>query len=128
MKTKTIITAVIVLFSLTSFAQTKKELTKEETLAYINKTTYNIDPSRVVILYELDNKVLVFDNTRVNLMDNKTTAVVYNNVYQLYAINFGDKEISWRAKLEEDAQRLKRAFDHLIKLVRAEPDTDPFAN
>lgn len=61
-------------------------------------------------------------------MDNKTTAVVYNNVYQLYAINFGDKEISWRAKLEEDAQRLKRAFDHLIKLVRAEPEPDPFAN
>lgn len=50
MKTKTIITAILLLFSLTSFAQAKKELTKEETLKYINETTYKIDPSRVVIL------------------------------------------------------------------------------
>ncbi len=128
MKIKTIITAVIVLFSLTSFAQQKKELTKEETLTYIKQTNEKV--GTFYLKYELDNKVLVFDsnNTRINLMENKATAVVYDNVKKWYAINFGDKRIFYGAKLEEDAQRLKRAFDHLIKLVKAEPNTDPFAN
>lgn len=61
-------------------------------------------------------------------MEDKTTEVSYHKGHERYSIYLGDKEIFFGGKLEEDTQRLKRAFDHLIKLLKAEPDTDPFAN
>ena len=125
MKTKTIITAILLLFSLTSFAQHKKELTKEETLTYINDLfkkstglTENIN---------LDGKTLVRGSRRCYLMQNRSLEVRYNTA--VYLVVSGNEEYPCLyAKTEEDAKRLKNALEHLIKLLKAEPETDPFAN
>ena len=42
--------------------------------------------------------------------------------------NSDKTNILWFISLEDDAKRLKNALEHLIKLLKAEPETDPFAN
>ncbi len=46
--------------------------------------------------------------------------------YNVISSNKGN--ILWFLEFEEDAKRLKNALEHLIKILKAEPDTDPFAN
>ncbi|MGX9985568.1 hypothetical protein [Soonwooa purpurea] len=124
MKTKTIITAIILLFSLTSFAQTKKELTKEETVKYLNDV--NLKQSRVGGNVSLDGKILIVTGLRKEIMIDQPLIIKKDAMYQVifkdgqYAIFYTD--------LESDAQRMKNALEHLIKLLKAEPETDPFAN
>lgn len=131
MKTKTIIIAILLLFSLTSFAQQKKELTKEETLTYINdlfkkstglKTTYSLDGKTLVYTYE-------GGTSRFYLGNKSQLKVEEKDIEGKYWIWFPDGKLAGiYALTEEDAKRLKNALEHLIKLLKAEPDTDPFAN
>ena len=151
MKTKTIITAIILLSSLTSFAQQKKELTKEETVKYINDlfqksyTCYNNDTKEKWTIESviLDGKTLNINTinnhgeknlTREYLLQHELPLKIYRRnefmegagEYNVISSNKGN--ILWFLEFEEDAKRLKNALEHLIKILKAEPDTDPFAN
>lgn len=151
--TKTIVTAILLCFFAFANAQQKKELTKEETLKYINdlySQSYSlINRSSVKWTVEsvtLEGKILVIkykgsdgteDIGRKYLMDYGTLRIseydfssagnISCGIYQI--TNDNDTErILWCITLESDAKRLKNALEHLIKLLKAEPETDPFAN
>ena len=135
--TKTIITAIMLCFFAFANAQQKKEFTKEETLKYINDTYVKLHGASSN-KFTLDNKVLVWtylDGTtsRHDLMKKEPLEIVYcdlcTNKYRVFfKSDINSHDYIFGAKVESDVKRLKNALEHLIKLLKAEPETDPFAN
>jgi len=144
-KAITLLTICLFMFAGT---QTANAQTKEETVKYISdlysQVHLEINPNGVKYEVEsvtLDGKVLVIKNPnatipvhRYYLMEYGTLEVVEGKsgangyIYGKYYVSDGKKNLVCCIALENDAQRLKNALEHLIKLLKAEPETDPFAN
>ena len=147
--TKTIITAILLCFFAFANAQQKKELTKEETVKYINDLlikSYQFTDEQTKIKSTvksviLDGRILTIkikpdegseSVSRRPLMNYKLPLKIkmeysrWTGDYDI--IDNNDKIVLFYISLEEDAKRLKNALEHLIKLLKAEPETDPFAN
>lgn len=120
-------------------AAQQKPLTKAETVAYIEKTfRANYDDSEAKItLFSVEGKVLSWQNdkgknTRHDLgsMPALTYETYEYNNATLYLVYYrlNDKKISLypAIRIEADAKRLIKATEHLIELLRAEKNTDPF--
>lgn len=134
-KLTTLITIALMLFSISVFSQTK-----DETVNYINdlfkKSTGSLEEN-----ISLDGKTLVRtvkDPTRTApirtyLTKNEGNLIIKNcsggeRCIFFYKENDSDLYTGLWGSNEEDANRLKNALEHLIKLLKAEPEeTDPFA-
>jgi len=146
---KKIFLAFLVLFSVayTAKAQTPP-LNKQETLDYISKIYKSThlrptQPQWKVEKVHVDAKVLIItyiDGTleRKDFLNLKNLIVAKSEETSLepgnglYYIVEDGKDIKSNIfmciQLESDANRLKKALEHLIELVKAEKSTDPFDN
>lgn len=136
------------IYFVTSFvtnAQTPP-LNKQQTIEYIDKEYKNAfkrpsQPTFKIIKVELDKKILVrtFENgdrarndlsNLTNLKVEKFSRLSSELGNGLYYIVEEGKEIENSLlgfiELELDANRLKKALEHLIKLVKTEKSIDPF--
>ncbi len=135
-KITTFITTALMLFSITAFSQTK-----EETVKYINDL-YIKSTGKQEEKVSLDGKTLVrtvidpvvTTPIRTHLTKNEGNLIIKNCAGGEKCIFFrkGDDAYSdvftglWGGN-DEDSKRLKNALEHLIKLLKAEPEeNDPF--
>ena len=143
---KTIIAVTILLF-LTSTQQTQAQ-TKEETVKYIsdlyskgsehfyklssppssNKTkglSVTLDGKTLNVKY---NDSRSGDNSdRISLINVALPLETYY-FHSYYGVGIRNgKSILDNFSLKDDAERIKNALEHLIKIVQSEPDDDPFA-
>ena len=132
---KTITTFLILFCSINLCSAQKAKLTKEETLKYINDLFNRIEKN-AGCTFTLDGKILErtcsnseWTSFRRNLMAGDGTIMIEEcdgGSYCLFLSNGTGTGLS--AKIENDAKRLKNALEHLIEILKAEPETDPFAN
>lgn len=110
-------------------------LNKQKTLEYINDLYSKATKFQSLgIAYTLDNKILVksylsssyaperFDLLKVSLMLN------YLEQDKSYTLFDKNKGMLVGILIESEANRLKKALEHLIELVKNEKNTDPFDN
>lgn len=125
--------------SLSMHAQ-KKELNKEETMEYIKKLANSL--SRNIVDVTLNGEMLekhwetgVIDKIKLNTNEYIIVSVIggdshNKNYYNIKPDGIRDndfKEIIFTAAEQYDADRMAKALNHLLKLLRTD-DSDPFGN
>jgi hypothetical protein len=127
----------------------KKELNKEETCAYIEKIIVNAAKAahdhpgekfttQKIESLNIEGKVLTMryddnDVYRIELNPYAQISVDYKyllNNYSAgkwYVVKVGSDVISNKITIESDANRLKKALEHLLELLKTD-HSDPFGN
>jgi hypothetical protein len=127
----------------------KKELNKEETVAYIEKIIVNADkaahghPGEKYNTVNIENLTLEGKVLTMKYEDNGVYMTELNPYAQVsvdykyignnysagkwYVVKVGSEVICSKITIESDANRLKKAFEHLLELLKTD-DSDPFGN
>lgn len=128
---KTITTLLILFCSFNICSAQKAELSKEETVKYINdlymkslNQTGNVILDGKTLVISFDNKII----SREYLMVTQPLKVTEHDGKHYIRDQKEEVVLLWGIPVENDAQRLKNALEHLIEILKAEPETDPFAN
>jgi hypothetical protein len=127
---KKLITICLIMATTFAMQAQKKELNKEETVAYINK----IFDGKMVI--SMMGKTLNYErsNEKIDLNSDGVISIKHNYLEHLekhnYFIHYDYGNIHdtlYCTSFESDASRLKKAFEHLLELLKTD-DSDPFGN
>lgn len=134
---KLILFITILLCTLNGIQAQNAPLNKQQTLEYIEKVfkeCYKVDetstkPERVI----LDNKILQVNlssgkKSRVELLSNQPLLIKKDPTFDRYHIGYNNvnQYILYCISTEYDANRLKKALEHLIEILKTEKNTDPF--
>lgn len=111
----------------------KNELNKEETVAYIEKL-YKANYYQVSSV-SLDGGILVVVEEGKSGKSEKIRHEIKNSPFRIHQIedqffidHNNDKYFMWFLKTKTDAERMKKALEHLQKLIQTEGSDDPFGN
>lgn len=121
-----------------SYAQTPS-LNKQQTIDYISdlyRKSFTMEAGQSVFGVSLEGKVFSVSlvsgkKFRTDLSTLNLLVVKKHEGYNsFYISSLPDDKVSilWFISPETDANRLKKALEHLIELVKAEKSTDPFDN
>jgi hypothetical protein len=137
MKNK-ILTFILFLFANAAALAQTPPLNKQQTLEYINKLYINsyvssFDVNIKVKSVTLDNEVLVITFNDGQASRHEITKLTKLEVMQrtetgAYFLTDKHEVIFAALQHEVDANRLKKALEHLIDLLKAEKGPDPFDN
>ena len=139
-KLYTICLLIATVFSVNALAQ-NAPLNKQQTLDYIEKLfkeSFIYGESLVkVVSVTLDNKILQVNlsdgaKSRNELLLNQLLMIKKSNMAaNRYHIGYyfegkADVNVLYHISAESDANRLKKAIEHLIEILKTEKSTDPF--
>lgn len=145
---KTITTILVLFCSINLIYAQKAKPSKEETVKYISdlyskgsEGTYKLSsiPAEITIKglsVTLDGKTLNVKYNDSRSGDNSDRISLINVALPLETYYFhsyygvgirNGRSILQNFSLKDDAERIKNALEHLIKIVQSEPDDDPFA-
>jgi hypothetical protein len=127
---KKIITICLIMAATFTMQAQKKELNKEETIAYINKI---FDGKMVISMmgktlnYEKSNEKIDLDPHGVISIKNNYLKHLEKHNYFIHYDYGSINDTLYCTSVESDANRLKKAFEHLLELLKTD-DSDPFGN
>ena len=133
---KIVLFFIILLGTLSSLQAQNAPLNKQQTLEYIEKLykeTYQFNENKVLSV-TIDGKILVikFSSDGISRRDlSKADSLFLGkpNSSGHFDIRFVSEyyaQILCCIQLEADANRLKKALEHLIEILKTEKSTDPF--
>lgn len=114
------------------------QFNKHQTINYIDnlfKQSFTKEAGQTISNVSLDAKVLNISmvtgqNFRFDILALTSLIIKKHDGYNSFYITSSqeEKSIFWFISLESDANRLKKALEHLIELLKTEKSTDPFDN
>jgi putative NADPH-quinone reductase len=134
---KTILLFILVIGVQTQLQAQNTPMNKQQTLDYVErvfKSSFKYKDVKILGV-SLDGKILVIStsiggNVRKDLSKLESLEVIKDDtVYFDYSVRNSLKtssQILWSIQTEADANRLKKALEHLIKILKTEKNTDPF--
>lgn len=141
---KKLITICLIMAATFAMQAQKKELNKDETIEYIDKlwkSSFIDAPSLAPISVKVDGKIIEVKNYDENVdggIAKRRSTITGSTIFEItsfkpkytdlnYSITIRKEEILDGISTYEDASRLKRALEHLQKLLETD-DSDPFRN